>query len=326
VAHGRVPQIGTDLTLADHLGACQARWGIGRMSYLVPSGLYAVGTPDNAAPVLVTANYKMTYDLVRSALRGRNIWLLVLETFGVNVWCAAGKGTFGTDEVVAQISTTNLAALVSHRQLILPLLGAPGVAAHIVAKESGFTVCYGPIRAADLPAYLDNNRIITPAMRELTFTLYERLILLPVEIIHALPGGVVSSSGLFLLGFLSGGSATGSRLTLAYLGALLSGLVLGPLLLPWLPGRSFALKGASVGLLWALLCYLLWEGSNWRLAPTLALFLALPAISAFYTLSFTGCTPFTSPQGVRKELRLALPLMGIALTASGLLLALSPWI
>ncbi len=324
-AHGRVPQFTSELTLSDHLGACKARWGIGRMHYLVPPGLYAIGTPDAKAPVLVTANYKMSYDILRQTLGGRNVWLLVLETFGVNVWCAAGKGTFGTRELLTQINATNLAAIVNHRQLILPVLGAPGVAAHEVKKQSGFTVRYGTIRAADLPAYLDNGLVTTPAMRELTFSLYERLVLLPVEIVHAAKSAAIITLILFLLGFFSSGSVAASRMIFAYLGALYTGIVIGPLLLPWLPGRSFAVKGASVGLLWALLCYQL-LGGDWNIPQTLAAFLALPAVSAFYTLNFTGCTTYTSPNGVKKEMRLAVPLMGLAILVSGILLTVGHWL
>lgn len=322
---GRVAQIASELTLSDHLGACKARWGIGRMHYLVPPGLYAIGTPDAEAPVLVTANYKMSYDILRSTLRGRNLWLLVLETFGVNVWCAAGKGTFGTGELLTQIKATNLAGIVNHRQLILPILGAPGVAAHTVKKESGFNVRYGTIRAADLPVYLDNGQVTTPSMRELTFTLYERLVLLPVEIVHAVKSAAIITLLLFLLGFFSSGSTAASQMIFAYLGALYTGIVVGPLLLPWLPGRSFAVKGASVGLLWALICYQL-VGADWNIPQTLAAFLALPAVSAFYTLNFTGCTTYTSPNGVKKEMRLAMPLMGMAILSSAVLLAVGQWL
>jgi acetyl-CoA decarbonylase/synthase complex subunit gamma len=267
----------------------------------------------------------MSYDILRRTLRGRNVWLLVLETFGVNVWCAAGKGTFGTKELLTQISATNLAAIVNHRQLILPILGAPGVAAHEVTKRSGFSVRYGTIRAADLPAYLDNGLVTTPAMRELTFNLYERLVLLPVEIIHALKSAAIIALILFLLGFFAAGSASANRMIFAYLGALYTGIVVGPLLLPWLPGRSFAIKGAIVGLLWSLLYYQL-VGAGWNMPQTLAAFLALPAVSAFYTLNFTGCTTYTSPNGVKKEMRLAMPLMGLALLASGVLLAIGLWL
>src|SRR5512136_1017448 len=143
---GNVPRIDTRLTLSDHLGACKARWGIGRLNYLVPAGLYAIGNPTPHDPVVVTANYKMSYDIVRRALAGRNVWLLVLETFGINVWCAAGKGTFGTDELVKRIEETGLTRVVSHRRLILPILGATGVAAYEVTGRTGFTINYATIR------------------------------------------------------------------------------------------------------------------------------------------------------------------------------------
>jgi CO dehydrogenase/acetyl-CoA synthase gamma subunit (corrinoid Fe-S protein) len=73
----------------------------------------------------------------------------VLDTQGINVWCAAGKGTFGTDELVHRIEATQLHDVVRHRVLILPQLGAPGVAAHDVKKRSGFTIEYGPVRTAN---------------------------------------------------------------------------------------------------------------------------------------------------------------------------------
>ncbi len=45
----------------------------------------------------------MSFDQLRSALGGIDGWILVLDTKGINVWCAAGKGTFGTDELVQRI-------------------------------------------------------------------------------------------------------------------------------------------------------------------------------------------------------------------------------
>ncbi len=304
----------------DHLGACKARWGIGRLTYLVPPGLYAVGTPDADAPVVVTANYKMSYDLVRQALAGRNVWLLVLETYGINVWCAAGKGSFGTKELITRIKTSRLAEIVTQRQLILPILGAPGVAAHEVTKATGFSISYGTIRAEDLPAYLDNHQTTTPAMRELTFNIYERLVLIPVELVHALKSTAIITLCLFLLGLVLSSVTAGLMAAGAYLGAMLTGVALGPLLLPWLPGKSFAVKGAIAGLLWCAAWYLLAGGTNWGVATTLAAFLALPAVSAFYTLNFTGCTPYTSRTGVKQEMRLALPVMGGVILLSVLLL------
>ena len=294
---------------------------MGRMNFLVPPGLYAIGTPAQDSPVVVTANYKMTYDIMRHELAARDLWLLVLETYGINVWCAAGKGTFGTGEVVRRVTSSGLARVVTHRRLILPILGAPGVAAHQVARRCGFTVSYATIRAEDLPHYLDNGMVTTPAMRELTFNFYERLVLIPVEVVLVLKSVAPVAAAVLLAGAALGGLSAGLTVFCAYAGAVLSGIMLGPLFLPWLPGRGFAMKGASVGLLWAAACYLLAGGTGWNIFATTASFLALPAISAFYTLNFTGCTTYTSRSGVKKEMRLGLPVMGGAV-AVGLILVL----
>ncbi|MBI5656227.1 MAG: acetyl-CoA synthase subunit gamma [Geobacter sp.] len=316
-----MPRVATELSFADRAGAWKVRWGIGRMDYLVPPGLYAIGTPSPDTPVVVTANYKMSYDIVRSSMAGRNVWLLVLETFGINVWCAAGKGTFGTDEIVRRVKATRLAEVVSHRRLLLPILGAPGVAAHLVAQRTGFTVRYATIRAADLPRYLDTGGVTTPQMRELTFTFRERLVLIPVELVGALKPTAVVGAVLFLVSLLAGGGATAATAVLvAYAGAMLAGVVAAPLLLPWLPGQGFALKGAFAGLAWSLAWYLAAGGSHWGVPATLAAFLALPAVSSFHALNFTGCSTYTSRSGVKMEMRLSLPLMGGAVAAGLLLL------
>lgn len=290
------------------------------MSYMVPAGLYAIGNPMPDDAVLVTANYKMSYDIVRRTLAGRNVWLLVLETYGINVWCAAGKGTFGTGEIVRRVSESSLAQVVNHRRLTLPILGAPGVAAHQVARRCGFSVSYATIRASDLPEYLDNGMVTTSVMRQLTFTLYERLVLIPLELVLALKYVVVIGAVSLLLSMLLGSPVVATTVFCAYLGAVLSGIVVGPLLLPWLPGRSFAVKGSVTGLLWSTILFFLAGGSGWSPAVSAASFLALPAVSAFYTLNFTGCTPYTSRSGVKKEMRIALPAMGVAILASLILM------
>ncbi|MCL2605833.1 MAG: acetyl-CoA synthase subunit gamma, partial [Coriobacteriia bacterium] len=82
----------TSLSFKDTLRGWKVRWGIGRMDYKIESGLYAVGKPDTSSPVLVSANYKLTFDALRKNLGGLDCWLLILDTKGINVWCAAGKG------------------------------------------------------------------------------------------------------------------------------------------------------------------------------------------------------------------------------------------
>jgi hypothetical protein len=309
---GQVPVISSSLAFSDRIGAWKARWGIGRMSYLVPPGLYAIGAPGHADPVVVTANYKMSYDLVRQALAGRNLWLLVLETHGINVWCAAGKGTFGTGEVVRRVELSGLAQVVEHRTLLLPLLGAAGVKAQEVKQRTGFTVRFATIRISDIPLYIDNGQQATSAMKELTFTLLERLVLVPVELVSAIKGSLPILAGLYLLGGALSGFVAPAVFPpiVAYLGAVLTGTVMTPLLLPWLPTPSFAAKGALIGMLWALL-YVMLAGVSNRLEGA-GLLLILPAVSAFLALNFTGSTPFTSRSGVKKEMRISLPLMAVA--------------
>ena len=314
-----MPRVATELVSGDRFGAWKVRFAIGRMDYIVPPGLYAIGTPGATDRIVVTANYKMSYDIVRSQLGGRNVWLLVLETYGINVWCAAGKGTFGTGELVRRIRDVRLDQVVSHRQLLLPLLGAAGVAAHEVAKRTGFAVRYAGIRAVDLPEFLDNGMMTTATMREMTFTLRERAVLVPVEVVTALKPAAIIMLVLFVLGALSVSPETGIEAAVAYFGAMLAGAAVVPILLPWLPGRSFSIKGAIVGVVWSAL-WLLLLGGSWHALATGAAFLALPAVSAFYALNFTGCTPYTSRTGVKREMRVALPAMGSAVLAGGVLL------
>lgn len=319
---GRVPRLASTLTWADRLGAYKARWGIGRMSYIVPPGLYAIGVPTPESPVVVTANYKMTYDIVRRDLAECNVWMLVLETYGINVWCAAGKGTFGTEELVRRVISSELAKVVSHRRLNLPILGAPGVAAHQVSSQCGFTVTYATIYASDLPKFFKSGMVTTPAMRELKFTLYDRLVLIPVELVTELKTLAMISVLVFLTCAVAGNLSAGLVALGAYAGAALSGIALAPLLLPWLPSRSFAVKGAVIGLLWTLAYYFL-VGDNWPPLAIASAFLVLPAVSAYHGLNFTGCTNYTSRSGVKKEMRIGIPAMGVSIVMGVLLLVLS---
>ena len=110
---GGLPQVSSALTWQDRWGSIKTRWGVGRMNYKVDPGLYALGTPDNNSSVFVSANYKLSFDRLRSALTGRSAWILVLDTKGINVWCAAGKGTFGTDELIRRINISNLNNIVA---------------------------------------------------------------------------------------------------------------------------------------------------------------------------------------------------------------------
>ncbi len=247
---GPVPRVHSRIGIRDLLGRWKVRWGIGRDRYRVAPGLYALGAPDGNAPVLVTANYKMTFDVLRRDAAGMDAWILVLDTRGINVWCAAGEGTFGTEEVIRRVTETRLSEVVSHRRLILPQLGAPGVAAHEVRKGCGFSVVYGPVRARDIRPFLDAGEVASPAMRRVDFPAMDRLVLTPVEITGLLRPAGWTAVGLFLLAgvgpeIFSPGAAweRGLAAVAALVAGILGGAVVTPVLLPWLPGRAFRSRG-----------------------------------------------------------------------------------
>jgi len=224
------------------------------MNYIVDPGLYALGEPDKNSPVLVTSNYKMSFDFLRQAMSGRSAWILSLDTRGINVWCAAGKGTFGTHELVRRIAASDLKNLVTHRDLILPQLGAPGIAAHLVKQLSGFKVHYGPVLAKDIPVYLDTGMKATPDMRRKDFPLEERMALIPIELLDALKATIVAIPVLLIIiglsgseGFIENIVTDGAVPIIAIMGAVIAGAVLNPILLPYLPGRALRQRGSLSG-------------------------------------------------------------------------------
>lgn len=326
---GDIPQVATRLEFADRLGGWKARWGIGRMKYAVAPGLYAVGNPSADSMVFVSANYKMSFDHLRSNLHGRDAWIMVLDTKGINVWCAAGKGSFGTDEIVRRIESTGLAEIVSHRKLILPQLGGPGVSAHEVKDRTGFRVIYGPIRATDIPAFLDAGLKVTTEMRLVRFGLYDRLVLIPVELVMSGKYLLAVAAALLVLSGLGRDMysldrvmSVGLPALLLLFAAYLAGGTMTPTFLPWLPGRSFALKGAVAGLVVVLIGgFYGWTRSVWLIGDwdTIAWALMIPSIASFIGMNFTGASTYTSLSGVRCEMRVAVPLQIIS-AAAGLVL------
>jgi len=315
---GYIPQVASELTSGDRMGTLKARWAIGRMRFTVDPGLYALGIPDAESPVFATANYKMSFDCLRSALRKMSAWILVLDTKGINVWCAAGKGTFGTEELIYRIASSGLDRIVSHRRIILPQLGAPGVAAYMLKKLSGFSAVFGPIKASDIPEFIENGLKATTEMRRKSFTTGERAALIPVELVQALRVGILIIAAFFVLGafgkgddYLSAALSVGVLAALGVLTAIFSGAVLTPLLLPWIPGRAFSLKGALVGLAGGALLLVLERHRAANLSDMLDVIswaILVVALSAYLAMNFTGASTYTSLSGVRREMRWAVPM------------------
>ncbi len=312
-----VLQTTSTLTFSDRWDHILTRMGYRRGHHRVAPGLYKLGNPDEKSPVFVTANYTLSFDAVREALAGQNCHVLVLDTHGVNVWCAAGKGTFSTDELVWKIESSRLKEVVSHRVVILPQLGASGVSAHEVKKRTHFKVEYGPIRAADLPEYL-KTRQATANMRKVSFTLKERMVLAPVELVQRfLPFAAAILVLWLLIGPLAGWAA---------LATLAACCVLFPAMLPWLPTRQFSIKGFTLGALTALPFIMAAFTSSqplWQQGILVLAFLSgIPAVTAYIALNFTGSTPLTGPSEVAREMRRYIrPMAGLGIISALCLIA-----
>lgn len=317
VANSEIRTTTSTITFANTWDHFKARWGVHRMNHRVEPGLYRLGNPSPESPVIVTANYTLSFDAVRSSLDGIDAYILVIDTKGVNVWCAAGKGTFGTGELLRRIAVTNLASVVSHRNIILPQLGASGVSAHEVQKYSGFHVKYGPVRSCDLPEFLKTGKA-TPEMRRVEFSLKDRITLTPIELVSVFFPTIIAAIVLY---FLSGLPAS-----LAAFAAVLAGTILFPILLPYIPTNDFSTKGFILGFIVAIPFAFTFYGNTGvpqfvRIMSALIPLLVMPVVTAYLALNFTGSTTFTSRTGVKKEIFRYIPVM-VVLVAVGIILGI----
>jgi ubiquinone/menaquinone biosynthesis C-methylase UbiE len=247
----------------------------------VATGLYRVGSPDGRSPVLVTGNYELTVRRVVRELDGQvNCWLVVADSRGINVWCAAGGGHFTADDVISAIKTSGVQDAVDHHALILPQLCANGVDGWRIRRETKWGVHWGPAHARDLPAYLAAGRVKTDAMRWVTFPLRDRL---EMTIISTIFFGVLLAIpfAIFwpqLLGLTLGAMA-------------LQGFVFG-LFLPWIPGRDGLMKGvflAAATVLWVIVWGQL--AGDWPLVKYINRSLGLGFLAYFVAGEFQGMSP-----------------------------------
>ena len=137
------------------------------------AGLRRIGNPDLSSPVVLTANFALTVSRVREALRGLDVWLLVANSRGINVWCAAAGGHLTTHDAISSLKTSGIADNVSHRRVLLPQLAAVGVEADEVRRRTGWEVVWGPLDARHLPSFLSGQD--SPHMRLAEFGAFQRI-------------------------------------------------------------------------------------------------------------------------------------------------------
>ena len=138
--------------------------------------------------------------------------------------------------------------------------------------------------------------------------------------------GGLGPKGYTLDGVRTAGLA-GAAIVLA---AFLGGATLGPILLPWLPGRAFSVKGAMLGLALAgglAACGWIGPGTAGSWPHLAAWLLLVPSLASFAVMNFTGASTYTSLSGVLREMRFAMPaqvtaaLLGFGFWLGGLYIA-----
>jgi hypothetical protein len=312
--------------------AVRCRLGrFGQHSRVAP-GLYALGRPDSGSPVLVTASYRLSFDLLRRDMGGIDCWILVLDTRGLGVASAAASGLFGTDELVTRITASRLARVVTHRALIIPARASGVIDTGLVAASTGFEARIGPRRTSEIRSFLAGRE---PAKHRDSGVL-DTLVLTPVELGRSLlwyPGFAFAA---LLYAGLGPGGVTIDRafagswpLLLLGLSSIVCGSLLGPVLsavAPRVPPWAFgALAGCAATA--ALL-----EGA--RLASFMDSWLAgacwifFPCAAALRSVQFEKALPEEARSAVPVRHSFLLPLgagAGVLVIAALVLSKLGQW-
>ncbi|MFW9827934.1 MAG: methyltransferase domain-containing protein [Candidatus Thorarchaeota archaeon] len=277
----------------------------------IEPGLYQSGNPDVDSPIIVTANYLYTYVKVMRAIKEENIWVLCVDSKGINVWCAARGNNFGNKQLIEAVQATGLANFTKKKTLILPQLSAGGISAPLIKSEEPnfpFNVLFGPVWVKDLPKYLEERPTKKPdkmklakftishrvraAITHITF-LYRKIFLLPSLLLLIF---------LLILGILG-------LLPIANLwiiGEIWLWIVIANLLIAILfPITNFSRKFITKGVIFGIINILLFGIVSWILSESIfSIILSLSFyfwLAFFSTMSFSGYTMATSPREIQEE-------------------------
>jgi len=170
----------------------------------------------------------------------------------------------------------------------------------VLAEEGASLPSYESPGAAgaDLRAFLAAGMQASDAMRRVHFDLADRIAVTPMELVLSWQLFLAALAAGLLL-WASRASTLGAAIV-PFIGAIIMGTVIVPLSLPLFPFRPFVLKGLAGGLLWAFAMIAFFPGDILTVARHLTL---LPPVTAYLVFNFTGSTAFTSPSGVKAEIR-----------------------
>jgi hypothetical protein len=218
--------------------------------------------------------------LVRELDSHVDCWLIIANSRGINVWCAAGGGHFTADDVISAIKTSGVHEVVDHHALILPQICANGVHGWRIREETGWGAHWGPVRARDVPAYLATGCKKTDAMRRVTFPLRDRL---EMTVVSTIFFGLLLTIPLIIFW---------PHLLGLTLGALVVQALAFGVFLPLIPGHDGLVKGIFL-VAATVLVVILWGqlAGNWPLTTYINRSLGLGFLAYFVAGEFQGMSP-----------------------------------
>ena len=120
--------------------------------------LYAVGEPDDKAPLLVTTNFSLTFYSVLGEVEASRVpaRVLAVDTEGTSVLTAWAADKFGAEQIKkAMQATAVLDGLAdAYRKPVIP--GLVAVISGELEEEIGCPVIVGPKEASGIPSFLKN--------------------------------------------------------------------------------------------------------------------------------------------------------------------------
>lgn len=122
----------------------------------VEEKVYAINSPNETSPVLITTNFSLTYFIVSGEVEASKVpaWLCIMDVEGLSVLTAWAAGKFVPEKIAPFIKKSGIQDKVKHRTLIIP-----GYIAQISGEledEMGdnWKVQVGTREAGDIPVFL----------------------------------------------------------------------------------------------------------------------------------------------------------------------------
>jgi len=126
-----------------------------KLESAIDPDLYAFNEPDEESPLMVTANYTLTYGIVSGDLDRYRVkcWMLVIDTNALSVDTAVGSGDFAADNIAEHMDEFDVEDKVNHRVLIIPRVAAE-ILQELRDELPDWNVVLGPKDSSEIATFL----------------------------------------------------------------------------------------------------------------------------------------------------------------------------